>query len=540
MIRLLLQRGLLAIGLAFLIFTVTSSAIELDPVSDVGMTVVVIPKSVPSGGSGNLIVRIALPEHTHITSVDYGFFFIEPDETEGIEWGNVVFPTGVEYEVENVFQGNVELTVPFTATVSDRTETIDIAGTVGYQICTESAPIYCTPPVERRFTASFIIEPQRSTDAIATETIPPSSTPEVPNETSVQQVDQTVGDSDEVTVPVDTVETVIVPQQSSTDNQPLSIEARAIKALEEGSILALLWIFIAGMLLSLTPCVYPVIPITIAFIGARSEGNRWKGFSLSLVFVLGLGLVYSTLGVIAAATGGVFGLSTQNPWVIGFVTVLFLVMGIGMLGAFDISLPSSVQTKLSGKQRSGYVGALLVGGATGLIAAPCVGPVLIALLGWVSSTGNLFLGFLYLFVFAAGLGVLFVVIGTFAGAMAGLPQAGGWMEKIKQAFGILLIAVALYFCKPLISPDLFTLLVGLALLLLSGFWGGFSRLESDAEMGRKIGRGFAFFVALVGAYYVLLGLMRLEGINFTAPPTGDVQVEHISGINWIYDDEDTA
>jgi len=299
------------------------------------------------------------------------------------------------------------------------------------------------------------------------------------------------------------------------------------------------------VLLSLTPCVYPMIPITIAYIGARSEGQKLKGLSLSLVFVLGLGLMYSSLGVVAAATGGVFGLSGQNPYVIGFVTIVFLVMGIGMLGAFEIALPSSIQTKITGGQRKGYFGALLVGATTGLVAAPCVGPVLIALLGWVSSTGNLFLGFLYLFVFACGLGVLFIVIGTFAGAMSALPTAGVWMDTIKKGFGVIMIAMALYFGKSMIPADWHLLLVGLGFLLFAGMLGGFSRAESDAGMGRMIGRGFARFVVLIGMFYVLLALVRLEGINLTAPSTSQSSVQstdgtHKAGVSWIYDDETAA
>ncbi len=484
------------IGFAFLFASLTYAQTNFDSERDVRLTASVQPAEVPSCGTGELIVELDLPQDVHITSLDWGFFFVKPDEVGGVTWGEAVFPPGVDYEGETVYRGLLRISVPLALSAELPSGTmLDLSGTVGYQVCTEVDPIFCTPPVERDFNASLIV---------------------------------VAGDRGE----------------------SLTVEDRVKRALERGSLIALIWIFIGGMLLSFTPCVYPVIPITIAYIGAHSGGSRFKGFTLSLVFVLGLAIVYSALGLIAAATGGVFGLSTQNPWVIGFVTIIFLVMGAGMLGAFDINLPAGLQTKLSSGKRTGYAGALLVGGTTGLVAAPCVGPVLVALLSWVSSTGSLFLGFIYLFVFACGLGLLFVVIGTFAGVVTALPKAGGWMEKIKHGFGIILVAAAFYFGKALVPENLFTLAVGLALLMLAGLWGGFSRLEPEASLGRKIGRGIAFFVLIIGAFCVLLGLAKIEKINLSgntavvdSEMSGAVQAKKAHSeykVNWIWDDQEMA
>lgn len=488
-------RGSFILGLA-LIFTIASFAqIELDAERDIGVSASVEPAEVPANGTGTLTVRIQLPENAHITSREAGFFFVEPDTQAGLTWGITSFPQSATWEGEDVYRGSVFLTKDFALDSSiDVGATVSVEGTVGYQVCTEVDPMYCTPPIERRFTSVFAVAP---------------------------------------------------PAVLTGVEDGLTIEEKAKRALESGSLMALLWVFIGGLLLSFTPCVYPVIPITIAYIGGRSGGSRMKGFSLSLVFVLGLAMVYSSLGLVAAATGSVFGLSTQNPWVIGFVTLVFLVMGIGMMGAFEISLPSSIQTKLSSKKRSGYLGALFVGGTTGLIAAPCVGPVLVALLSWVSSSGNLFLGFLYLFVFACGLGSLFVVIGTFAGAMSALPTAGEWMDRVKQVFGVILIAMAFYFGRPFVPGHWYTILGGMGLLMLAGLLGGFTRLSSDASQGKKIIRGIAAFIMLIGAFYVLLGLARLEGVNFSGVQANPQAVSagsstHESGIHWIYDDETAA
>ncbi len=197
------------------------------------------------------------------------------------------------------------------------------------------------------------------------------------------------------------------------------------------SFLLFLLVFAAGFLASLTPCVYPVIPIVMGFVGGRSQGRKLKGFSLSLFFVLGLALVYSLLGVVAAKTGSLIGISFQNPVVVVAIAAIFIVMGLSLAGLFSITVPSWITAKASGSHKSEYLGAVVVGGVSAVIAAPCVGPVLIALLSWISQSGNVFLGFWLTFVFSLGMSVIFIVAGTFSGAIASLPRGGGWMSAVK-------------------------------------------------------------------------------------------------------------
>lgn len=475
---------------------------QFDAERDIGISAVIAPAPVPGGGSA-LQVTFDLPPNTHITSLENGFFFVTPDSLDGIAWNSAQFPPGVVAEGETVYRGKVTVAVPFSLAASFGVGSpLVVEGTAGYQACTEVDPIFCSPPMERRFRAETVVSAGSAGSGAAA---PPLT-------------------------------------------EGMSIEERAKRALEEGSLMALLWVFIGGVLLSFTPCVYPVIPITIAYIGGHAGGSRLKGLSLSLAFVLGLGLVYSTLGVVAAATGGVFGLSTQNPWVIGFVTVVFLIMGNGMLGAFDIQLPSSVQTALVSKKRSGYLGALFVGGTTGLVAAPCVGPVLVALLSWVASTGKIFAGFIYLFVFALGLGALFILIGTFAGALAALPTAGGWMDRVKHFFGVVMIAVAYYMARPLIPTEWFLLSVGFGLIALAAFFGGFHRIEKDAEFVDRWLKAATTFMIVAGIFYTLLGLARLNGvIGGGTKDSGALVVaekgpegSEAAGVKWIHDDEARA
>ncbi len=250
----------------------------------------------------------------------------------------------------------------------------------------------------------------------------------------------------------------------SVEQGEQTLADRLVKALDSSILLALLIIFLGGIGASLTPCVYPVIPLTVAYVGARSEGHKFRGFILSVMLVLGIATTYSVLGVVSAKTGAVFGSFAQHPAFVITLAMIFVAMGLSMFGFYDIQLPSSLNTKLQ-VQRKGLLGAFLMGMATGVLAAPCVGPIIVVLLGWVAQTGSMFKGFIFLFDFALGMGLLFIVIGTFSGVLASLPKAGGWMIKVKYIFGVLFILAAMLFARPFLG-DYFLPFVILAVLPL--------------------------------------------------------------------------
>ncbi|MBK7702916.1 MAG: thioredoxin [bacterium] len=285
------------------------------------------------------------------------------------------------------------------------------------------------------------------------------------------------------------------------------LQARLQRALEKGSWLAFLLVFLGGVLASFTPCVYPMIPITISYIGGNSRGRPLKGFVLSLWYVLGIALVYSILGVAAAATGGAFGQATQTPVFAAIVAAIIGAMALSMAGLFDLQLPSSLTSRVGGG-RTGFLGPLLMGAAMGLIAAPCVGPVLIVLLTWVATTGNLVLGFWLLFTFALGLGVLFVALGTFSGLLTALPGAGGWMQTVKHVFAVVLFALALWFLRLYVPVWLLAAVFGLALLLSVSAWGAWRALPEGAGARAGLNLGGLRFLWLLGATLAILGGLR--------------------------------
>ncbi len=227
------------------------------------------------------------------------------------------------------------------------------------------------------------------------------------------------------------------------------------KALARGKFWAYLFVFIGGILTSFTPCIFPMIPITISIIGAKAaQDKKSRAFALSLCYVLGIAVTYSMLGVLAASTGAFFGAFLGNIWVVGFVALVFLIMGLSMLGLFELQAPTFLRNSLgTAKVGSGFIGAFFVGLVSGLVASPCIGPVLVGILTYVAQSATaghpqIFFGFTLLFTFAIGMGLIFLVLGTFSGLMSKLPRSGMWMSKIKIVFGLALIAMAFYYTMP--------------------------------------------------------------------------------------------
>src|SRR5262252_4112836 len=221
-------------------------------------------------------------------------------------------------------------------------------------------------------------------------------------------------------------------------------------ALGHGLIFAYAAVFVGGLLTALTPCVYPLIPITVSIFGAKQAKRRLEAAALSTMYVLGIAATYTVLGVIAAITGHAFGAGVSgNPWIIVPIALVFVVFAVSMFGAFELNLPPSLQARLSQVGGKGYGGALAMGLVAGLIAAPCTGPVLGSVLAYVGARQSVLLGGTLLFVYALGMGLPFFIIGTFAIA---LPKSGAWMEAVKSVFGIAMLVVALYFLKNVVAP----------------------------------------------------------------------------------------
>jgi thiol:disulfide interchange protein DsbD len=216
------------------------------------------------------------------------------------------------------------------------------------------------------------------------------------------------------------------------------------RALAQGTLVALGASYAFGLATSLTPCVYPMIAITVSVFGAKQSASRVHGMLLSLTFVAGIVCLFTPLGVVSALTGSGFGSALGNPWVVGVIALVFLSLAASLFGAFELALPASLSTRLSGVGGAGYRGAFLLGLVCGLVAAPCVGPFLFGLLGWISMTRDVALGSAAMALYGLGLGTLFFVVGTFA---VNLPKAGAWMMGVKWIGGVCLAYMALCYVR---------------------------------------------------------------------------------------------
>ena len=208
--------------------------------------------------------------------------------------------------------------------------------------------------------------------------------------------------------------------------------------------------YVAGLATSLTPCVYPLIPITVSLFGARDDQTtRARALFLAACYVGGIAAMYSGLGVFFGLTGKAFGTFLANPLVIIPIVLFFVAMAASMFGAFELALPSELQGRLSHVGGKGPLGAFLMGLVAGVIAAPCTGPPLLALLTFVSTQRSVFLGGSLLFVYALGMGLLFFLIAGFA---LKLPRSGAWMDSVKSIFGVVMLVAALYFLRNVAPP----------------------------------------------------------------------------------------
>lgn len=204
---------------------------------------------------------------------------------------------------------------------------------------------------------------------------------------------------------------------------------------EHGMLFAIGACYLGGLVASLTPCVWPMIPITVSIFGATESQSRMRGAALSATYVLGIATLFTPLGIVAAFTGKGMGAALANPYVVAVIALVFLALAASMFGAFELALPASLTNRVSNVGGVGFGGAFVLGLVLGLIAAPCTGPFLTGLLIWIANSKNILIGGVAMFSFAIGLGTPFFAAGTFA---LNLPRGGAWMMGIKWGSGVVL------------------------------------------------------------------------------------------------------
>lgn len=282
------------------------------------------------------------------------------------------------------------------------------------------------------------------------------------------------------------------------------------EALNVGIWRASLVSFGAGFLTSLTPCVYPMIAITVSVFGAKEAKSRGHAMALSTAFVGGMVVLFTAMFVIVSITGGVFGAILANKWVIVGLAAVFVVMAASMFGAFELTLPDSVMQRLSAVGGVGYGGAFTLGLVSGLVAAPCSGPVLISMMAVVTEKQSVSLGVAFGLSYAIGLGLLFWVVGTFA---AGLPKGGKWMVWVKSFFGIVMLVLALYYLKnafpalaEFVKNDNRFLLIAAGVGIAGLALGAVHVNWDDGGIGTKLRKGVGIAASVAGGFILVAAL----------------------------------
>lgn len=284
------------------------------------------------------------------------------------------------------------------------------------------------------------------------------------------------------------------------------------RALAKGPLYAALAAFIGGLAVSLTPCVYPMIAVTVSVFAAQQARSRARGAALSGAFVAGIVAFLVPLGVLAGKTGAAFGSQLQNRWVIVAVSGVFVAMALAMFGAFELTLPSDLANRLARVGGNGFLGAFGLGLVCALIATPCTGPVLTGILTWIAKVQDAVLGAAAMGAFALGLGVPFFLVGAFA---VQLPKSGRWMMHVKSVFGIVLLVVALYFLATafpslsrIANPSRAFLATAAGVALLGLLLGAVHVDSAESGFGRKARKGIAVVLAVGGLFLLVAGAIR--------------------------------
>ena len=391
------------------------------------------------GDSYQIAVEVQIKEPYHINAQKPSEDYLIPTTLnlksgEGIAIGQYTYPDAEmkTFAFSESPLAVYEETIYIFTTISvspDYTGTeIPLNGTIGYQACDDQT---CQAPDELSFS----------------EMLP-------------------VASPDEKITPInqDIFASMPTAAQISTENVEESGLSKILA--QKGWFLTFALVFLGGLALNLTPCVYPLIPITISYFGGQAEGKRGSVVSHAIIYVLGMAITYSILGVIAALTGSLFGAALQNPIVLIFIALVLVILSLSMFDLYEIRVPAFL-SNFAGGAKKGYFGTFFMGLTVGIVAAPCIGPFVLTLLTFVGERGDVFLGFWLFFVLALGLGVPFLFLGIFSGSINKIPRSGAWMIWVRKIFGFILIAMAIYFLDPLI-PNTLLYHFSLALTMLLG------------------------------------------------------------------------
>jgi thiol:disulfide interchange protein DsbD len=281
---------------------------------------------------------------------------------------------------------------------------------------------------------------------------------------------------------------------------------------EKGSFLAFFTIFLIGLALNLTPCVYPMLSVTVSLFGSQSETTVMRIFFKAGIYVLGIATMYSILGVTAALGGGLFGSWLQSPFVLAGIAALLFALALSSFGLYQIQIPYWLTSRIGGTSGSGFITLYISGLVVGIFAAPCVGPPVIALLTFVAAKGSIAFGFWAFFTLALGLGFPYLILGTFSGLLKKIPRSGSWLVWIEHIFGVILIGAALFYLFLAVAPKEVLYVIPLVLVVGGIYLGFIDNSGKDKSILKKIQWIFGIVAIIIGILYA--NSMRDKGMTW--------------------------
>lgn len=445
---------------------------------------------VSQGDEFKTTLEITIDQTWHINSQKPNDDFLIPSEItakgNGVKLIKVIYPEAhniklaFSEELVSVYEGTASAKLTFRVDKNAPVGKQKVLVTLDYQACNDMT---CMPPNDVATEFEIEVTENQSMD---------TSQVAVTSDTDVKDLESDFE------------------QLKKNSQQSQSSDENSIASTLEGSgiFLSLIFVFLAGLALNLTPCVYPLIPITIGYFGGQAEGKTSRLVLLGLLYMLGMALTYSVVGVITSLSGAVFGSLLQNPFVIIVIVLLFVALALSQFGVYEFKLPDSLVAKAGGA-KGGTFGAFFMGLTMGIVAAPCIGPFVLGLVTYVAAKGDPLYGFLMFFVLALGLGLPYLFLAIFSGKIKSLPRAGIWMEGVKHIFGFILIGMALYFLDPILPKvvqgyvlPVFGIIAALILLFID-------KTANDAKGFRTFKTVFSV-VVLALSIYVLIPSEKLE------------------------------
>lgn len=468
--------------LSLILLIGSSAAQPADPV-----TIAVTEKTIeiPAGGTRGMTLAVSITPPWHINShVPNDPTLIASKVTisaEGLTLSRVDFPVprdvvfGFSDQPVSVFQGTFDVRLRLTADAGAAPGPRNVKVTFLSQACDDQT---CLAP--KRLTVETVV------NVIAAE---------AGGRTEVQQIDPPApADTPAASGPLQTFGGA--PASASQDGSLAATLERS------GLALSLLLIFLGGLALNLTPCVYPLIPITIGYFGGQSEGRTSRLFLLGVLYMLGMALTYSVIGVVTSLSGALFGALLQNVYVIIGIAALFVVLALSQFGVYEFNLPSSWMSAAGGA-KGGAFGAFFMGLTMGIVAAPCIGPFVLGLVTFVAAKGDPFQGFLLFFVLAIGLGLPYLILALFSGKIKNLPRSGEWMEGVKHLFGFIMLGMALYFLEPVLPKEVRSFLLPVFGLIAAVILVFMDRTGNGVRGFRIVKVALSLFVAALSVYALI-------------------------------------